>query len=530
MTQKKAMNTTEKTQEDGRFVFRLALSPTEAQKHELRKRFVQVVKWYNVNLREAIKRVEHIKANKRYQWLCTERRRLNKKLPTDLAAELKSLSKNIPGLPFKGINIFDVTKELKYKNLRNAIAPDLGAQPANTIAERAYETAGAWLYGGERPRFRSLRRGEWVSINGNQHIKLTPEGIQWGAGLIIKPYWEKGDEFAEYALKHRISSIEMCYNGDTFSARLICVGKTLSRVQPKSGSVGVDIGVSTVAVVDATSGSLVLRHDTVQQNKFDVKLRKISRKMSRQIEANKKNKLKQDTAALKATKKALRKLHRKEATARKNGRNILAKDIAARGIIMTEDLDFRSWRNSNWNKRLKSTAPGYLIARLKQLTNVVLIPTRTTALSQMCLCGRKAKNPNMGPQARHICDCGVNCQRDIFSAYLARFVVEGEGKGKLDLQAARNEWLKGAHTTLSAVGPELYPSGKSASKARGSVVTAPLDPLADKNSRERAYLTIEEPLGRKPTVGVTRGRSQDERIHQEYQATTRPKHIGPRSS
>jgi putative transposase len=46
--------------------------------------------------------------------------------------------------------------------------------------------------------------------------------------------------------------------------------------------------------------------------------------------------------------------------------------------------------------------------------------TRTTALSQVCHCGEKRKKPLS--QRIHECSCGVTMQRDLYSAYLARFV------------------------------------------------------------------------------------------------------------
>ncbi len=54
--------------------------------------------------------------------------------------------------------------------------------------------------------------------------------------------------------------------------------------------------------------------------------------------------------------------------------------------------------------------------------HVVEFNTRTTALSQICLCGQKHKKRLS--ERIHACDCGVTMQRDLFSAYLASFVED----------------------------------------------------------------------------------------------------------
>jgi putative transposase len=50
------------------------------------------------------------------------------------------------------------------------------------------------------------------------------------------------------------------------------------------------------------------------------------------------------------------------------------------------------------------------------------INTRTTALSQTCICGHRERKPLS--QRQHRCPgCGFICQRDVLSAFLARHVV-----------------------------------------------------------------------------------------------------------
>ena len=55
---------------------------------------------------------------------------------------------------------------------------------------------------------------------------------------------------------------------------------------------------------------------------------------------------------------------------------------------------------------------------------VTEINTWKTALSQTCHCGAREKKPLK--QRWHRCDCGVQAQRDLYSAYLASFVENNQ--------------------------------------------------------------------------------------------------------
>ena len=66
---------------------------------------------------------------------------------------------------------------------------------------------------------------------------------------------------------------------------------------------------------------------------------------------------------------------------------------------------------------------------------VIEFNTRTTALSQSCQCGNKRKKALK--DRWHDCQqCGIHAQRDLYSAFLARFVQEN----KLDRSQALCAW------------------------------------------------------------------------------------------
>ena len=72
---------------------------------------------------------------------------------------------------------------------------------------------------------------------------------------------------------------------------------------------------------------------------------------------------------------------------------------------------------------------------------------RSTKLSQTCVCGAVHKKPLS--QSRHECPvCGAAAQRDLFPAFLARFVVSERDEVYVDVHRAREAW-QGAELLLS---------------------------------------------------------------------------------
>ena len=103
-----------------------------------------------------------------------------------------------------------------------------------------------------------------------------------------------------------------------------------------------------------------------------------------------------------------------------------ARIVAAHGNILTvEDTNMSTWARL-WGKRIAMFSPGMLVAALKrecESTGGTLYRagTRTTALSQHCLCGNRV--PKTLAQRTHDCPhCGLRGDRDVVSAALAACV------------------------------------------------------------------------------------------------------------
>ena len=89
---------------------------------------------------------------------------------------------------------------------------------------------------------------------------------------------------------------------------------------------------------------------------------------------------------------------------------------------------------------------------------IVLINAWRARLSQACHCGRVKKKARS--DRWHVCPCGTSAQRDLFSAYLARFVHPESSL--LDAGQAREAWPGWEPTEHSA-----YEQAISNQPARG---------------------------------------------------------------
>ena len=145
---------------------------------------------------------------------------------------------------------------------------------------------------------------------------------------------------------------------------------------------------------------------------------------------------------------------------------------------------------------------------------VIAFPTKTTALSQVCQCGRRAKKPLS--LRWHECPCGVIAQRDLYSAHLARFVHQTEDTTYLlDAGQAASAWPgaepllraaceQGRQNNQPARGPVPRPRpvrGQSGSHAQGcgakaeakDVVGAAKRPAVPENRGKAAVLMPRTP-------------------------------------
>ncbi len=153
-----------------------------------------------------------------------------------------------------------------------------------------------------------------------------------------------------------------------------------------------------------------------------------------------------------------------DAAAATQARRALAREIAARFVrdhgyrFVVEDCDLRSWAHL-WGRRLAAFTPGTLLIALEReagavatmagvVGGVARASTRTTALSQHCLCGARVAKP-LGERT-HVCAaCGLRGDRDAVSATLGACVTLADRAQPLsaELDLALAEQLLAARDT-----------------------------------------------------------------------------------
>jgi transposase len=133
--------------------------------------------------------------------------------------------------------------------------------------------------------------------------------------------------------------------------------------------------------------------------------------------------------------------HRRLAEHRRSLHGNLANRILGQGrIIHTERLSYRALQR-RFGRSVGRRAPGMFITTLSRKAasaggTVAQVDTRTTRLSQRCVCGAVQRKPLS--QRTHRCGCGVEADRDVFAAFLVRHVDPRVHPHLLDVDGARS--------------------------------------------------------------------------------------------
>jgi hypothetical protein len=180
---------------------------------------------------------------------------------------------------------------------------------------------------------------------------------------------------------------------------------------------------------------------------------------------------------------------------RDHARQVAHSLVREHGFRLTvEDCNVSAWAR-RWGRSLSAFSPGMLLAALEREARAVAelarVPggvlrasTRTTALSQHCLCGERVPKP-LGERVHACPSCELLADRDAIAAALGAFVVFEDpadpASARVDFDAARcvldesSTW-RGLRDTLTLVnqGRQDAPSESNAHSARdGSSVTVP---------------------------------------------------------
>ena len=436
------------------FITEIPLVVSPSEERTLLARLEAGRQLYNACLGESVRRVRLVKQSKLYQFAQTIPRTVKGKPNQDRADAFK--------LAWDAYEFSDYSIQGYAIEIRNGgggwIGAHIDADTAQKLGTRAFRAARNVMIGrASRVRFKGLNQMD--SLEGKSPrsaMKWRDAAFHW-KGLVLLPYLDRNDPVMLHGLNSPVKYVRLVrrkINGrNWFYAQLINDGKPFQKPKNVIGQdiVGADIGPSTIAVVGEAIAFLEpFCAELADKSKA---IARLQRQMARQQRANNpdcfgpsrcdlpkpgqkhgKRKLGKSIKGKKQSNRSKRyqkvrqcksTMERKLSAHRKSLQGELVNKILAIGkAINIEKLSYRAFQKM-FGRSVGKRAPGMFVARLRQKAEnaggrVNEFSTVTTKLSQRCICGRIQKKPLS--QRAHVCECGVNQQRDLFSGYLARFV------------------------------------------------------------------------------------------------------------
>lgn len=339
------------------------------------------------------------------------------------------------------------------------IKQHLDANTIQKIATRAFKALERILFGKAR-KVRFKQKGQFASLEGKtnkQGIRWTGNAVEW-SGLKLTAIISN-DLVILHGLSSKIKYVRLVrriLNHKTYwYVQLVCEG--LPYQKPKNiindGTVGIDLGVSTVAIV--SDSQTIWTSFVSELTSKQEQVKRLQRQLDRQRRANNPDNFNSNGTVKKGKKywyksgryqnTAAKKhrIERKQAAQRKSLHGKLVNQTLHLGKnIKTEKVSVKAWQKM-FGKSIGFKSPSTFQSELKRKAEnaggeVLMFSTQKTALSQTCLCGHKQKK-SLSQRVHYCSICGLKMQRDILSAYLSRYV---DPKTKtLSIQLARDSWL-----------------------------------------------------------------------------------------
>jgi len=443
------------------FVCELPLVLVGADERHLQIRLDAARQVYNATLGESLRRLKLLRESKEYA-----RARV---LPHRTKAE-----RTARAIAFRQLDIRFRLREYDLHAYatqfgRCWIGQHLDANTIQTVTTRAWNAVRQYQLGVRgRPRFRG--KGQFDSVEGKtnrQGIRWRNGQVRWGddhhqAALSLRARIPVDDPVVTHALACPIKFVRIVrrtLNGRIrFFVQLVCAGTPYQKSSPpvEPGVIGLDPGPRTFGMAGANWGAQVDLITPLAQSRR--KRRQLQRQIDRQRRANNPGNYLRDGQVKPGRKRwhisqhqrdnerKLAESQRKEAAHRKTLHGQLVNALLGLGNdFRIEKNSYRSFQKI-YGKAVGQAAPAAfrtLLIRKAASANgrATEIPT-SLKLSQTCLCGVLARKPLS--ERVHRCDCGITVQRDVFSAWLARFCTAWDGPAgpswRLDADQARAAW------------------------------------------------------------------------------------------
>jgi hypothetical protein len=348
------------------------------------------------------------------------------------------------------------------------IAEKLDSNTQQTIATRAFKASEKVIFKrAKNVRYKVASRFKSVEGKTNkQGIRWKDNQLVWGK-LRLKPIIEQSNPVIQHGLNSPVKYVRLLWreiNGKRrWYVQLVCLGEPYQK--PKNyvsnGVIGLDLNISSIAFVGDNHADLLPFASGVPT--FEHEIKALQRKMERSRRAlnpdnyepefkgkkgrkvvKKKGKTKKgkrrwnNSKSYNETAAKKRRLERKKSAYAKSQNRKIVNEILRHGKhVKTENVSVKGWQK-RYGKAISAKSPGLVQSELKRKAekaggSFTKFSTRKTALSQTHLNGERIKKSLSERVHRDV--TGVVMHRDLFSAYLARYVDED----RLSLQDAVNQ-------------------------------------------------------------------------------------------
>lgn len=477
------------------FILELSLNTNPSHESIILTRLETGRQILNACIGESLRRLNLIKQSKEYQRII--------KLPKGKGKEGKERAKAFKELNKKfGFTDADI-QHYAIETRQSWIGDHIGTHIAQKLATRAFKSVQKKAFGKSRSvRFKGKNQFDTLEGKTNQqNLIFDSENkiLKWAnleipvilpddnddskkfgkeeKEININGGKNKRNKIIEYSLKHRIKFCRLVrrkLNGkNRFYVQLILEGIPYhnddSKILYGKEEIGLDVGPSTIAIVGDTKAELKEFCSDLEIKQKEKRI--LQRKQDRSRRANNPDNYNEDGTVKKGKKGSkhwkisnrykkisieLSELDRKTVAHRKSLHGYDQNVILSQGVeIKAEKINYK-WLQKLYGKSILMKAPGMFISGLKRKAenaggHLIEFPTFDTKLSQAChKCGKYVKKSLN--QRWHIC-CGLEVQRDLYSAFLAKCVEAGKGKEgnikyALDIAKADKLW-QGLEQVLS---------------------------------------------------------------------------------
>lgn len=504
------------------FVLTLPVVTNASSNRELDARFNAGMRLYNACLGEAQKRLKASQSHPQWE--------MAKAMPSKIKGKKKGEMVNNPekSALFNAIhaetgwNAFAMnTFANQTANASKWIAEKVDSDAQQKIGTRAFKATERLIYGNANKvrmkvpkRFRSME-----GQSNKQGIRFKADQFVWGK-LKLDLLIDIENPYVQHGLSSKIKYCRILRKEEKGKQRwyLQLVLEGLPYANPKnyvsSGTVGLDLNISNLAVVGDDKAELLPFAEGVPDisKQISANQRKIARKDRAANPTNfepdfevvrgkrtviKKGKQKKRSKATTYNKsKAHKRLERKNrelnrrrtATAKTQNQRLVNEVLRIGSHIKAENVSVKAWQKI-WGKAISQKSPGFVQSELKRKAesangSFTKFSTQKTALSQTHLDGSRTKKSLS--ERTHRDNSGIVMHRDLFSAFLARYVND-------DLLESNKEYLTAEYLRLETAllaGLQRYEeksvSAKVQTKARKSFSAEQIATNLDKLEQIRA--------------------------------------------